>query len=52
LAESQSYFTLFRALLNGLSEQAIVKPGCGSFLQFGFVPSASMSIGGKRRLIA
>ena len=29
-----------------------MKPGCGSFLQFAFVPSGSMSIGGKWRLIA
>jgi len=51
MAESQSYFVP-RIFKTGSSEQAIVKPGCGSFLQFGIVPTDSMSIGGKRRLTA
>ena len=51
MAELQSYFVP-RIFKTGSSEQSIVKPGCGFFLQSGFVPSGSMSIGGKRCLTA
>jgi hypothetical protein len=51
MVESQSYFVP-RIIKQDPRSGRIVKPGCGSFLEFGFVPSGSMSIGGKRRLTA